>query len=388
VSGLRPLVGHERVRSAVAQAAIRGDLAPALLFIGQPGVGKQRTALWLAQMLLCDAPGSGEPCGHCAHCRLAIRLEHPDIHWFFPLPRPRVSGGPDRLADALEEARSAELELRRSGDWPTVPHDEPVGIYLAHAQVIRRITNARPAMAARKAIIIGDAEQLVPQEASPEAANALLKPLEEPPGGTTIIATASDADSLLPTVRSRLLPVRFAPLPDDLVVDWLMRLPNPPEPAVARLAARLAQGSIGRAAAYLPSEDGGAGPLNAFRQRARRILDAALADGGRAYELALSQPPTRARGDFATTLDFMTGWLRDLAAVQAGAPETVVNIDAIEWLENHASRFPNGAAVAAAIADMQATLQLTELNVNPQLALMDVIRRVSSHLRSPSITRT
>lgn len=387
MSGLRPLIGHEQVRSALARAAVRQELAPSLLFIGPPGVGKQRFALWLAQLLLCDTPGADGPCGRCAHCRLAIRLEHPDIHWFFPLPRPRVSGGPDRLAEALEDARSAELESRRSGYWTTLPPDEPVGIYLAHAQVIRRIANSRPAMAARQVIIIGEAEQLVPQEASPEAANALLKLLEEPPAGTTIIATAADADALLPTVRSRLLPVRFGPLSNDLVMEYLSELPEPPDPASAQLAARLAQGSIGRAAGYLPAEEGAPGPLNLLRHRARRVLDAAFEGGSKAYEIALGQPPTRARGDFATTLDFMTGWLRDLAAVHAGVPESVISVDAIDWLERNASRFASGDDIARAIGDIQATLQLTELNVNPQLALLDVIRKVASHVTTASGVR-
>lgn len=379
MSGLRPVVGHDDVRSALAAALLRGALAPALLFTGPTGVGKQRVALWLAQLTLCDSPSADEPCGVCRNCRLANHLEHPDIHWFFPLPRPRVSGGPDRLGDALEDARATELESRRSGSWSSVPRDDLVGIYLAHAQVIRRVAGTRPAMARHKVIIIGDAEQLVPQEASPDAANALLKLFEEPPPDTTIIATAAEPDALLPTVRSRLLPVRFGRLSDRLVVDHLEGEGVTSETAV--LIARLAEGSIGRAVGFVPADGGaGLGPLDTMRQRARAVLDAVFDGAGEAYMLPLSQPPFKARGDFATMLEFVLSWLRDLAAMNAGADDSVINVDGADWLNAHAHRFGDGRAIADAIGDVDEMLHLTEFNINPQLALRGVIHRLGLRL--------
>lgn len=380
MSGPGPVIGHESVRNALAAAVLRGSLAPALLFIGPSGVGKQRIALWLARMLLCESPTTGGPCASCRPCRLALRLEHPDIHWFFPLPRPRVSGGPEKLGEALEEARAAELESRRSGPWSSVPADEPVGIYLAHAQVIRRVASKRPAMARRKVIIIGDAEQLVPQEASPDAANALLKLLEEPPADTTVIATASDAEALLPTIRSRLLPVRFSRLPEADVAGYLRDAGV--EGQSAAVIARLAEGSIGRALGFAPAEDGSPGPLDAMRRKARAILEAVLTNQGEGYLVALAQPPIKARGDFSTTLTFVCGWLRDFAAVAADCEESVVNIDSIDWLRRHADRFADGAAVAGAIADVEQMLYLTDLNINPQLALRGVVHRIAARIET------
>ena len=107
-------------------------------------------------------------------------------------------------------------------------------------------------MGDRKVFIIGDAEFLVPQEASPEAANALLKVLEEPPADTTFILTAADAESLLPTIKSRVLPLRVRPLPADVVERTLVQHAGA-DAKQARLAARLSQGSIGRALAFLPT---------------------------------------------------------------------------------------------------------------------------------------
>src|SRR3989454_735041 len=83
---LPPLIGHERVKTRLAGAHATGKLPQALLLAGPRGVGKQRLALWLAQLIQCEAPGSTqEPCGECRSCRLVLSLQHPDVHWFVPL---------------------------------------------------------------------------------------------------------------------------------------------------------------------------------------------------------------------------------------------------------------------------------------------------------------
>lgn len=374
-----PVEGHETTRRALAAALDAGQLPSSLLLHGPAGVGKQRVALWLAQLLLCTGPRSSEPCDVCHGCRLASRLEHPDLHWYFPLSRPRATGV-DRLGDALEEARAAELAARRAEPLrPSVP-DGLAGIFLAHIHVLLRGAGARPAMGSRKVFIIGDAEALVPQESSPEAANALLKLLEEPPADTTLILTAADPAVLLPTIRSRLLAVRLRPLPDDVVARFLRTHTGASE-ADALRAARLAQGAIGRALAFLP-RDGQPGLLEDVRTSARELLAAAL-DRNAAARLAaaLAESPAGARGAFSDTLEYFTLWLRDLAAAGTGADDVIVNIDAADWLRDIIRRHPGAAAgVPQAIRDVETTIQLAQLNVNPQLALATLLRRVHRRL--------
>ena len=379
MSGLRPLEGHDQERAALGAAIAAGQLPSSILIHGPPGVGKQRLGLWLGQLLLCTRRGPDGPCDDCQPCRLAVRLEHPDLHWFFPLLRPKAAG-PDRLADALEEARAAELEARRRQPLqPTAP-DGMSGIYLAHVQLILRIAQARPAMGSHKAFVIGDAEALVSQEASPEAANALLKVLEEPPPDTTVMLTASDPDVLLPTIRSRLLPLRLRPLPEEAAVRFLVDHADIP-PGDARRAGRLAQGSIGRALGFLP-HNGEPGVLDQLRLAARGWLEAALdARGTARLAIPLGSSPAGARGAFADTLEFLTVWLRDLAAAGTGAAEVIVNADAADWLRAQADRHPAAlVAVPAAIRDVDATIRLTQFNINPQLALAVLLRKLREQL--------
>ncbi|NIP79633.1 MAG: AAA family ATPase, partial [Gemmatimonadetes bacterium] len=215
------IYGHEDVRRDLAAAVARGELPGSLLVHGPPGVGRQTLARWLARLLTCEAPDPAGPCGTCRACRLALDLQHPDIHWFFPLPRPKGASSPEKLADALEEARFEALDQRRAEPLYRPPEGEPVGLYLAQVRTIRKLGVTRPAMGPRQVFIIGDAELLVPQEASQEAANALLKILEEPPPATTFVLTAADPEALLPTVRSRLLPVRLRPFAEERVRRFL-----------------------------------------------------------------------------------------------------------------------------------------------------------------------
>ena len=87
----RPLYGQLALRTRLASAWQDGRLPASLLFSGPRGVGKQRLALWLGQLLLCEQPVASEPCGECQHCRYALRGVHPDLRWFFPRPRLKES---------------------------------------------------------------------------------------------------------------------------------------------------------------------------------------------------------------------------------------------------------------------------------------------------------
>jgi DNA polymerase III subunit delta' len=373
-------MGHEAERKAIASALAANQLPNSLLIHGPAGIGKQRLALWLSQLLLCHQRSDTGACERCAACRMVNRLEHPDLHWYFPLARPKASGGGDRLGEALEEARAADLAARRAEPLrPTVP-DGLAGIYLAHVHVLLRAAAVRPAMGSRQVFIVGDAEALVPQESSPEAANALLKLLEEPSPDTTLILTASDPDVLLPTIRSRMLPVRLRPLQPDMVAAFLGEHAGATAEDAQR-AARIAQGSIGRALAFLPTKNG-VGALDEIRMAARSLLDAALEkDGTARYSAALAESPAGARGTFSDTLEFLTVWLRDLAAAGAGAEDVVVNADSLAWLRAQAERHPAAlAGVPLAIREVEATIQLTQLNINPQLAMATLLRRINTRL--------
>ncbi len=384
MSGLPAVIGHEDVRAALGRAVLNAELPGSILLHGPVGVGKQRLGLWLAQRLVCERSTDLMPCNECRPCLLALRVEHPDVHWFFPLPRPKSGGGADKLGEALEEARAEELAARRQQPWRATEPTELAGIYLAQVLALRRMAQRRPAMGKRSVFLIGDAEQLATQEASQEAANALLKLLEEPPSDTVFVLTARDPDELLPTIRSRLLPVRVRALPEDVVVRVLLEVTEVDELA-ARLAARLSEGSIGRALAFLP-RDGAPGSLESARQHARFLLEAALNPKPvDRLSAALATSPAGARAGFADTLDFLALWARDLGAVADGAPDLVINADAVEGLKKMALRFAtSGRGAADALRRIDLARGLTRSNINPQLALASLLKEIGEAFVRPN----
>lgn len=375
---LHPVQGHLDLRRAIAEARARDTLPSALLLHGSRGVGKQRLALWIAQLDLCEAPSATGPCDTCRSCRLALRLEHPDVHWFFPLPRPKKAGSPEKMAAALEAARFARLDEIREAPLQVPSSEATTGIYLAAARSLRKRAQSRPSMSPRQLFVIGDAETLVPQEASPEAANALLKLLEEPPSDTRFVLTSSAPGSLLDTIRSRTVPLLVRPLPEKEVVEFLIETGADPEQA--GVAARLAGGAIGRALGYLPQGED-QGPFEKERRDAFTLLQAALGEGpGAGFAAGLKRGVTRAR-TLLGLLDALEVWLRDLAAVAAGRPEAVVNVDAVPWLTRRSGAAAiHPEAVARTLARLDEAALQARGNVNPQLLVAGLVRDLQKTL--------
>jgi DNA polymerase-3 subunit delta' len=328
-------------------AAVRSKRLPQVLLVtGPAGVGKQRFALWLAQLVLCERPGL-EPCGECRRCRLVQSLSHADVHWFVPILRPKASD-PGKQVEEAAEALAALMEERRgNGQWNT-----PDGMAI-HSMAAVRLLQRRAAMTSveggARIFIIGDADRLVPQEANPDAANALLKLLEEPPGGTLFVLTTLDSRRVLPTIRSRVVPVRLSRLPEAEVRRFLSRHPELDE------GTALTSGSIGQALA----EGEGAG--EAYRA-AEALLDAVLAGPGPALERALRQPTFAARGEFAAMLDALADTLGEAARGTLGQP---LRRTIPEALLRHRSPAPLLRALER-VADAR---EAAGGNVNPQLLI-------------------
>ncbi len=357
-----PFRGHDALRASLRRALDRDALPATVLIHGTPGCGKQSLALWLARTRLCTADAS-RPCDSCGSCRLALRLEHPDIHWYFPLPRPKRVHGPDKLAEALETARHERLAELRRQPLRAEGSAEVKGIYLAAVVTLRSQAHRRPAMSDEQFFIVGDAEHLVPQEASPEAANALLKLLEEPPDGTRFILTSGKPGSLLETVRSRALPIHLPPLATSEVAGFLEEECGADLTAAQR-AAVLAQGSIGAALGYLDRE----GFQAEQRRGALKLLR--IVTGGKraeAFKAALEFGPAGARG-LLDLLGALQLWLRDLGAAGLGQDERVINTDELPYLREAAGRLKlTPARVARAVEQVERARMLALGNVNPQL---------------------
>jgi len=308
---LPPLIGHMGLRTRLAHAVAKGALPQVILLTGPAGVGKQRLSLWLAQLVLCERRGS-EPCQECRPCRLIGTLSHPDVHWFIPVPRPKASDSDKQVEEAAQNLAQA-IDERRS--QPLYGESDGMASHsLATVRLLQRRASLTAVEGGRRVFIIGEADRLVAQEASPEAANALLKLLEEPPAGSLFVLTTVEPRRLLPTVRSRAVTLRLAPLTDAEVRGFL-ETSLQPRPSSGELNQRVAAaaGSPGRAL-----QAGLAG--GKAQEAADRLLAGVLAGLGPALERALNQQPWSARGEFTAMLDALAETLGEAARVSVGQP--------------------------------------------------------------------
>ncbi len=205
--------GHERPRAAFEHAIRSGRLTQGYVLAGPEGIGKQLFARGLAQSLLCQEPArdSLSPCGSCPACRSFTGGSHPDFHFV-----QRDSG---KRELTVEKLLGPKEQRGRAG----LCHD----------------LSLRPHADSRKIAVINDADTM-----NDEAANALLKTLEEPPERAVILLIASNYDALLPTIRSRCQVVRFDRLPDDVLSSLIVEQGLAATPAEAAALTTLANGSL------------------------------------------------------------------------------------------------------------------------------------------------
>lgn len=339
-----------------------------LLFEGAEGVGRQRLALWLAQLLLCEKKAL-EPCGACRPCRLVNDLGHADVHWIVPIVRPKATDADKQVDEAAQLIGEIIAERRKNPLYGSL--DGMASHPLATVRLIQRRAALKSVEGGPTVFIIGHAERLVPQESSPDAANALLKLLEEPPANTWFVLTATDKGRLLPTIQSRVVPVRLARLTDTEVSEFLGAEMKPAlSGAALDERVRTAEGSIGAA---ISASDAGAKAYNA----AADLIDVALQGSVVRAERVLKQGAFAARGDFSAMLDALEQTLGEAARVATGMTPRRALPPALR-LPRPVSR------LLAAQQRVSEAREAAQGNVNPQLLVAVLTEDLATVLNSVS----
>lgn len=282
------IIGQDKNVVLLTQSLKANTVAHAYLLVGPCHVGKRTLALNLAQALNCNAPQP--PCGNCRSCHRILEGKHSDV---IPI------GLDSKTEIGIDDIR----ELQRSASLP-------------------------PYEGKWKVFIIGDAEYL-----SNEAANSLLKILEEPPPRVVWLLLDAEEGRLLPTIVSRCQRLELKPMPLEQVQRTLVDS-HDADSAKAELLARLSHGCLGWALSALEDDE-------LLNQRSQRIakLSSMLAASleqrfANAQELATQF--SRNRRVAKEVIEVWVSWWRDLMLIKSGCQEDIINIDYEETLGKQA----------------------------------------------------
>lgn len=319
------IIGHERNIARLRTMLRNGRLSHALLFAGLAGVGKRTTAQVLAAAFLCREEAA--PCGECPSCRAFRAGAHPDYIELAP------------------ELRGKGTRLIRVDD----------------VRRMERAVSRKPLLSSRFAVLVDEAETM-----NEAAANSLLKTLEDPPGEVVFILVTARPAALLPTIRSRLSPVRFGALKRAQIETPLLTRGIAPETAQALAAA--ADGSLGQALAL--QEEGG---LALVDDAAKTLFSLREMDMFRLWDKAeqLGRLPREKAVDWLRALARI---LRDMIALYAGAG-MLYHEERRQELAGALVDFSE-ARLFVQIALVQETLRRFRSNASPRLLFEGLLLRL------------
>ncbi len=314
------LIGNDRIKTLLTRAVAENRIGQGLIFAGPEGIGKRQFALALAAAVNCLAPVPGDACGVCLSCRKVTAREHPDIETISP------------------DGQFIKIDSMRR---------------------LSREAQYRPFEGKCRVFLIDEADRLREQ-----AANSILKTLEEPPPSTLLILITAKPYALLDTIRSRCQLLSFAPLTAAELEAYLKA--NFRRPVTeTHLLARLARGSIGRAMEI---------DLGVYKEKRQRMLEILEAlslrpDPIRLAEAAEFISRKLERPDFEEHLKILLTVLEDIFHLQLGATQdSLTHTDIAPRLAEAASSL-SLHEVSQLAEQFEQLLKDLAVNVNRQIAL-------------------
>lgn len=352
------VVGQTRVTERLERMAGSANLPHALLFTGPEGTGKAAAALEMARSLFCDRGNAG-CCEDCRGCRKTAGLNHPDLSLLFPLSQ----------RSSPETERETLIRIVEDPYGYPLPADH-------ETHSIERIRGLQKQFAygafegGWRASVIMHADRM-----RVEAANALLKTLEEPPDRSLLILTSSSQDSLLPTIVSRCQWVVFTPVSVDDAARTLSNASGVDAEAAISIA-RTCGGNLRRARELADQE------VDDLQDRGYRFLSALLWDEEARVHAALEKLSAD-RNEALQLLGSAEAWLRDVLLLHCGDPASVTHAGRVDHIRRLSLALgPEGVRRAA--EEIESLREMNRRNVNLYVGLVSLWRAVGRVANQPS----
>jgi DNA polymerase-3 subunit delta' len=294
------IIGQKQTISFLKGVMARGKIPHAYLFAGISGVGKTTTALAFTQAINCREQVNGEACGHCQTCR-------------------QLKGG-NFLDLVLIEPDGQNIKIEQ-------------------IRGLNRALSFKPVSGRYRVSIIRQAEVM-----TDEAANSLLKTLEEPPPNNIIILNVTEPLALFPTIVSRCQKVLFRPIPTRAIADWLMNSQSM-EGDRAHVLAKISEGSLGKAIRMCEGQF-----IKNREYLISRLIQLQGLSSEDALEMALeykrrrkmsgSNEMGKGEWDLFDLLSIWKSWYRDLLLTKLQCPaDFLINVDFSQKLKNISRHF-------------------------------------------------
>lgn len=353
--GFDNIIGQKRVKDILSQAFRNQRLSHAFLFHGPEGVGKEATALELAKMIFCAHPDIA-PCGECGQCHKVAGLIHSDVMYIFPAMK---STKPEEERMVLDSVVANPYLRHRPWSAPSISIDK--------IRELRRLSAIKSFEGRGRVIIIAEADKM-----TVEASNSLLKILEEPSKKMTLILTALNKESLLPTIVSRCQEIKFAYLSDAEIEVALAQQSQLPANQVGFLA-RIAFGSYRRALAWLDED------VMAKREQVVEILrDALVKDDLALLNLTDKLIEVKDKNYVKNMLSLILIWLRDvmlLHHLHEQGTEFLINTDQRETLNRFLNAF-RAIDFEPVIIEIETAIENIDRNIQLNLVLLALFYRL------------
>lgn len=296
--------GNNDIKDTLRQLIDADNVPHAIMLYGQPGIGKMMTARAFAQYAHCQHRHDGEPCGVCPSCRQHQSLNHPDVHFSYPIVKSKANNIVSSL-DRIDKWRemTENYPLMEPEKWLEVidtGNSQPA-IHVEEAEFIVRSDSYSSFSSKYKFIIIW-----LPEKMTVETANKLLKVIEEPSEGTVFILVSNSESDVLPTISSRTRRFNMRPVEDVDLAEYIEQEYHL-DHTISREAAHLAEGSIAKAVQFATHS----GERTEFGEIFQNIMRAAYAKKPDVLKKISDNAASMGREKLRRFLDYMSRMVRE-----------------------------------------------------------------------------
>lgn len=372
----REVIGQTGIKKKLTAAVDADRIGHAWLFFGPEGSGKLPIALAFARYISCLDRNEQDSCGNCPNCRKNSKFIHPDLHFSFPVNRTKTISGDKIDCENFMTSWREFLHTQPYGGliqwYDMIELDNVQGIINTdESKRIASIMAYKPYESDYKISIIWQAERM-----NAQAANRLLKLIEEPPPFTIFILISNNPDQILPTVRSRCIQVKVPHIEDADLKDAILQHHALDEKTAASIA-RVSGGNYFKAQKLIQEPDEHNYTFVMFRDLMRACYQSSMKEMATVAEELASQNREKQK----SFLEYSLSMIRECLALHYRQEEIVYLPDKERDFAGKFAPFVTGHNVTGMQEELTKACIDIERNANGRIVFLDLALKISDLLK-------